>query len=69
MRDEYYFTNAVRNPYIHHEIVQVTININADTLDYFKELSKETNVPYQTLINAFLADCVAKGRKPDGLWE
>ncbi len=56
MRYEYDFTNAVRNAYVKHEMVQITIHINADTLDYFKELSKDTSIPYQTLINAFLTD-------------
>ncbi len=69
MRDEYDFTNAVRNAYVKHEMVQITIHINADTLDYFKELSKDTSIPYQTLINAFLTDCAIKERKPDDFWE
>ena len=69
MRDEYNFTNAVRNPYVKKEKIQITIRLNADTVDYFKDLSKQTNIPYQTLINAFLTDCVAKERKPEGFWE
>ncbi len=38
MRDEYDFANAVRNPYVKKEKIQITICLNADTVDYFKEL-------------------------------
>jgi predicted DNA binding CopG/RHH family protein len=36
----------------------VTIRIDEDTLTYFAELSDETTVPYQTLINHYLGYCV-----------
>jgi len=29
---------------------------------------EETGIPYQSLINLYLKDCVAKGRKPDLSW-
>ncbi len=60
MRDEYDFSNAKRNQYVKHEKISVTIRLNVDTVRYFKGLSKEANIPYQTLINAYLADCVVK---------
>ena len=41
---------------------QITINLDNDTIEYFKGLSQSTGIPYQTLINLFLADC-AKNKK------
>jgi hypothetical protein len=35
----------------------VTIRIDDDTLAFFGELSHETSVPYQTLINYYLGYC------------
>lgn len=34
--------------------------ISARAIDYFKEMAKRKGVPYQTLINIFLNDCVEK---------
>ena len=55
--------------YFKQEKIQLQIRLNDDIIGYFKELSKQTDVLYQTLINAFLADCATKERKPDGFWE
>ena len=57
MMDEYDFTNAVKNPYTKKLKKQITINIDSDTIDYFKEQSNSSGIPYQTLINLYLADC------------
>ena len=40
---------------------QVTINLSEDVIAYFKEQSKETGIPYQTLINLYLLDCAKTG--------
>lgn len=37
---------------------QVTINLNTTTVEYFKAMSVESGIPYQTLINLYLDDCV-----------
>ena len=63
MRKEYDFSKGIRNPYAKLLKKQITININLDVLDYFKSMSEETGVPYQTLINLYLADCKANKRK------
>lgn len=60
MKDEYDFTKARKNPYAKQLKQQITINIDVDTIDYFKEQSKQSGIPYQTLINLYLADCVAQ---------
>lgn len=61
MREEYDFTNAKKNPYakkLKSEKQQVTMNMNSDTVTYFKNMSVQTNIPYQNLINLFLDECV-----------
>ena len=39
MRDEYDFSNAKRNPYAKKLKKQITINIDENTIDYFKVVS------------------------------
>ena len=63
MKKEYDFTNGQKNPYLAKNKKQVTINLNEKVVDYFKQLSKETGIPYQNLINLYLLDCVKKKRK------
>ena len=48
---------------------QVTINLDQEIIDYFKKESEEANLPYQTLINLYLLDCVHKNKKPNITWE
>ena len=71
MRDEYDIKalNPRKNPYAKALKKQVTINLNNETIDYFKELANETAIPYQTLINMYLTDCAAKKRKLKLSWE
>ena len=63
MREEYDFSTAKKNPYVNKLKKQITININATTIDYFKEQAEETGVPYQNLINLYLTDCAINNRK------
>lgn len=62
MRDEYDFSNSVQNPYAGKVRRRVTINLDSDTVDYFKEEAKRTGVPYQNIINLFLSQCVKEGK-------
>lgn len=68
MKDEYDFSKGVKNPYAKILKQQVTINIEADTVSYFKELAGETGIPYQTLINLFLSYCKKNKLRPDLSW-
>lgn len=68
MRKEYDFSEGIKNPYIKPQKTTVTIRLDKATVDYFKGLSEEVNMPYQTLINAYLADCAARQRKPVLTW-
>ena len=63
MRDEYNFQNSVANPYKKAEREKITIQLNAEVIDYFKAESARTGVPYQNIINFYLIDCVNEGKK------
>ena len=69
MQEEYVFSNAQRNPYAKKLKKQITINLNADAVEYFKSESASSGIPYQVLINLYLADCAAKKRKLTLSWE
>ncbi len=68
MKEEYDFSKARKNPYTNKLKKQITINIDADTIDYFKSQSKFSGIPYQTLINLYLSDCAEKKRQPQINW-
>ncbi len=69
MKDEYDFSNAKPNPYAKELKKQITININESIIVYFKNQSKETGIPYQTLINLYLSDCVKNKKKLVTTWQ
>jgi uncharacterized protein (DUF4415 family) len=68
LRDEYDFATARPNPYSGRLKKQVTIRLDVDTIDYFKTLAGRTGVPYQSLINLYLADCAANERELALTW-
>ena len=68
MRDEYDFSKAVKNPYAKHVKRQITINLNADTVDYFKAMAMDSGIPYQTLINLYLTECAENKRRISLSW-
>lgn len=68
MREEYDFSNATKNPYAKRIKKQITINIDSDTIDYFKKLSANSGIPYQTLINLYLSDCATQNRTLTVSW-
>jgi predicted DNA binding CopG/RHH family protein len=71
MRDNYDFSKmqGVKNPYTKFLKKPITIRIDCESIDYFKNLTKETGLPYQTLINSYLSDCVKNHRKPNIAWK
>jgi len=69
MRDEYDFSNGVKNPYTKQAKTTVTIRLDKATVEYFKNLAEQVNMPYQTLINSYLADCAVKKKKPELVWD
>ena len=63
MRKNYDFGKAKPNPYAKRLKKQVTIRLDEATIEYFKVMAEEAGIPYQTLINLYLRDCAASGRK------
>jgi predicted DNA binding CopG/RHH family protein len=68
MKREYDFSKGRRNPYAAKLKKSVTIRLDETTIDYFKQLAAETEIPYQTLINLYLRECAATGRKLSLEW-
>ena len=68
MKAEYDFSKARPNPYAKQLRRSVTIRLDTFTLEYFQDLAAELEMPYQTLINLYLRDCVATGRRPAMKW-
>jgi len=68
MKNEYNFSNSAKNPYTKKLKKQITIRIENDTIEYFKELASETDIPYQKLINLFLTNCAQNKMKPTINW-
>ena len=69
MRNEYDFSKAAKNPYINKLRKQITIRINADTIEYFKKQAKATSISYQNLMNMYLSDCAQNNRTLNFVWE
>ena len=63
MKNEYDFSKSVKNPYAKHLKRQVTLRLGVDVIDYFKNLSEQTGIPYQNLINLYLQDCAHSKKK------
>ena len=71
MRAHYDFSKmeGVKNPYVKYLKQPVTMRLDKDSVDYFKALSEEYGIPYQTLINLYLRDCASNHRKLDLEWK
>lgn len=71
MRKEYDIKSLKprNNPYAKHLKKQITININDSTINYFKKQANKSGIPYQTLINMYLADCVENKKELSLSWK
>ena len=71
MREHYDFSKmkSKRNPYLKHLKQPVTIRLDRDSVEYFKLMSEESGIPYQTLINIYLRDCASNHRKLNIQWK
>jgi uncharacterized protein (DUF4415 family) len=71
MKKEYDFSKMKgrKNPYAKKLKKQITIRLGVDVIDYFKDLARETGIPYQNLINLYLRECVVEGKKPVLNWQ
>ena len=68
MSEEYDFTQSAKNPYAKLLRKLVTIDLGGEVIEYFEEISEDTDIPYQTLINLYLKDCVQSQRKLSFTW-
>jgi predicted DNA binding CopG/RHH family protein len=60
--------NSRRNPYASKLKKPVTMRLSEDVLTYFKHMAADAGVPYQSLINLYLRDCVAQRRQVQIAW-
>ena len=58
-----------KNPYVSKLKKPVTMRLSEDVVGYFKKMAEDANIPYQSLINLYLRDCVASHRKIDVSWQ
>ena len=65
MKVEYNFSKlkSRKNPYASKLKKPVTMRLSEDVVEYFKGMAAEAGVPYQSLINLYLRDCLAQNRK------
>jgi uncharacterized protein (DUF4415 family) len=56
------------NPDVKPSKKQITIKIDADTIEYFKAQSRSSGIPYQTLMNLYLSDCATKEKQLEMSW-
>ena len=68
MKKEYDFSKGVKNPYAKKLKKPVTIRLEKETIDYFKQIAAEIDLPYQKLINLFLRDCAKSKKRPNISW-
>jgi len=71
MRNEYDFSKMKgrKNPYIKYLKQPVTMRLDRETVSYFKAMAEDTGIAYQSLINLYLRDCAAQGRKLQMQWK
>jgi uncharacterized protein (DUF4415 family) len=57
-----------RNPFASKLKKPVTMRLSEDVVAYFKAMAEEAGVPYQSLINLYLRDCVTQHRQVQIVW-
>jgi len=68
MRKEYDFAAGRKNLHAARMKKQITIRLDQEAIAYFKAVSSEVGIPYQSLINLYLRDCPTTRRKPRLDW-
>ena len=69
MKKEYDFSDSIKNPYIKKLKKQISIRIEKETVEYFKKLASEIDIPYQNLMNMYLRECAQNNFKPNVHWQ
>lgn len=69
MRGKYDFSQSDKNPYAKRLKQQVTMLMDKEVIEYFKQLAAKTGIAYQVLINLYLLECAASKKKPELKWK
>jgi uncharacterized protein (DUF4415 family) len=69
MRKQYDFSKSRKNPYAGKLKKQITLRLDEDAIDYFKSISRDVGIPYQSLINLYLRECAASNKRPNLQWK
>jgi len=69
MKKEYNFAEAKLNPYVKKLRKQISIRIDIDTINFFKQQAEETGIAYQNLINLYLSDCAVHSKQINITWK
>lgn len=69
MRKEYDFSAAGKNSYAPRLNRRITLRLDEESINYFKAISEQVGIPYQSLINLYLRDCAASHRKLNLNWK
>ena len=69
MRKEYDFSASRKNPYAAQLKKPVTIRLDQESIVYFKSMSEETGIPYQSLINLYLKECAGSKKRINLAWK
>lgn len=62
MRAEYDFEDSKPNPHARRIRRAVTIRLDVEAIEYFKEEAARTGIPYQNLINLILCSALKRRR-------
>ena len=70
MKSEYDLSTmrSRKNPYAAKLKKPVSVRLSEDVVTYFKSMANEAGVPYQSLINLYLRNCVMQHRKIRIAW-
>lgn len=63
MRENYDFSQSIKNPYSKQLKKQITIDLEQDVIEYFEEIAQETGIYYVNLIHLYLRECVENQHK------
>ena len=69
MRDEYDFSKARRNPYAKYLNTEITVSVSNEAINFLQQESKETGIPFQTLVNIVLMNYAGEGKAEEPLYK
>lgn len=71
MPDEYDLSDAtpIPNPFAPRGRKQITMRLDAEAIEYFKEQASKVGIPYQSLINMYLMDCAQNKKQLEVSWK